>query len=429
MKKITKIHVLLLALIFTGVFSSCQDESYVKFTANSPVYMSYDELRVAVKSTEVQPLENPGKIYFKDNYLYINEYMKGIHVYDNTNPASPQPVTFINIPGNIDIVIRNNFLYADSYIDLVVIDIADVHQPKEIDRKVDVFEYTLPEYDDEYELATIDRELGVVIEWEIKEVKERIIQQQYYPIFWDYRFENMSFDGAVKYGAPSGGGSEFGVGGSMARFGQFENYLMVLKNSWAVTLFDVTADGKIVEESTWNVGWNIETMFIRDQTMFIGSQQGMFIYDLSNLPAFNQLSRFLHFTACDPVVADENYAYITLRTGGICGGGDNVLQVVDVRNLTNPQLKKTYQLKNPYGLGIDGDVLFVCDGTDGLKVYDATQPAQSLPLISHFKEIHSYDVIPLGTVLFMVGEGGFAQYDYSDLQNITLLSKIEIVQE
>jgi hypothetical protein len=400
------------------------------FTGNSPIYMSYDELRKSVNTTEVRPLENPGKIYFKDNYLFINEYMKGVHIYDNSIPSSPKALAFINIPGNIDIVIRNSHLYADSYIDLVVIDISDFSNPVEIDRKTDIFEYTLPEYDEDYELAAIERDKGVVIDWEIKEIKERVIQQNYYPIYWNYRFDGMYKDGVANFmGMPQTGGSEFGVGGSMARFGQYKNHLLVLKNTSSVTAFDVSPNGVLVEESTWNVGWNIETMFIRNNTMFIGSQQGMYIYDLTDLPTYRFLSNFMHFTACDPVIADDKFAYITLRSGGICGGGDNVLQVVDITQLSNPRLRKTYLLTNPYGLGIDGDILFVCDGSDGLKVFDAEKPDIQLPLISSFKNIHAYDVIPMGTVLFMIGDKGFYQYDYSNLNNISLLSKIEVINQ
>ena len=66
---------------------------------------------------------NPGKIYFKEGYIFINEELKGIHVIDNRNPENPQNIGFIEIPGNVDIAIKNNTLYADSYIDLGAIDI------------------------------------------------------------------------------------------------------------------------------------------------------------------------------------------------------------------------------------------------------------------------------------------------------------------
>jgi uncharacterized lipoprotein YajG len=46
-----KLTTYLLLLLVTSVFlSSCQDETYTVYTANSPVYMSYDDLRKSVKN-------------------------------------------------------------------------------------------------------------------------------------------------------------------------------------------------------------------------------------------------------------------------------------------------------------------------------------------------------------------------------------------
>jgi hypothetical protein len=67
------------------VINSCIDQYAEVFTANSPVYMSYDDLRAAVKTTSATDLVNPGKIYFKDGYIFVNEEMKGIHIIDNRN--------------------------------------------------------------------------------------------------------------------------------------------------------------------------------------------------------------------------------------------------------------------------------------------------------------------------------------------------------
>ena len=64
------------------LISGCQDKIYESFMANSPVYLTYEELRSAVQKEPVRDIENPGKIYFKDNYLFVNETMKGVHVID-----------------------------------------------------------------------------------------------------------------------------------------------------------------------------------------------------------------------------------------------------------------------------------------------------------------------------------------------------------
>src|SRR5512133_662122 len=96
--------------LFAVLLAGCMDEYTEVFMANSPVYMSYEDLRESVKVTSPTDLVNPGKIYFKDGYIFIVEEMKGIHIIDNRNPRSPQNLKFIEIPGNVDIAIKNNIL-------------------------------------------------------------------------------------------------------------------------------------------------------------------------------------------------------------------------------------------------------------------------------------------------------------------------------
>ena len=84
-------------------------------------------------------------------------------------------------------------------------------------------------------------------------------------------------------------------------------------------------------------------------------------------------------------------------------------------------------MNNPYGLGIDGNTLFLCEGEFGLKVFDIEDiNSISDNELAHFPDIHAFDVIPYQKVLLMIGEDGFYQYDYSDVQDIKLLSHIVV---
>jgi hypothetical protein len=84
-------------------------------------------------------------------------------------------------------------------------------------------------------------------------------------------------------------------------------------------------------------------------------------------------------------------------------------------------------MTEPYGLGIDTKTLFVCDGSAGLKIYDATDPFRiDEHLLKTFTDINATDVIPAGASLILLATDGIYQYDYSDLQNIYLLSKIPL---
>ena len=90
---------------------------------------------------------------------------------------------------------------------------------------------------------------------------------------------------------------------------------------------------------------------------------------------------------------------------------------------------RSYNMTNPFGLGIDDDVLFVCDGDAGLKVYNAADPYLiSEHLIATFKDINAFDVIPLGNSLLMIGSDGFYQYDYTNLNDIKQISSIKVVK-
>ncbi len=419
---------ILFLLLTVATFNSCMDEYTEVFTANSPVYMSYEELREAVKMTAPRDLINPGKIYFKDGYIYINEEFKGIHVIDNQNPSNPQSIGFIEVPGVVDIAVKNDILYADSFIDLVVIDISDVNNPQEVSRVKEVFPYTLPPYDEDYRVAKIDEEKGVVIDWEIEKVHQEM-EYHYYPVYYFGGAERAMLDGGFNGGSAQTG-STFGVGGSMARFGLYDDYLYAVDHS-TLYMFDTTDESNPLSIGKQNVGWNIETMFIYDGHMFFGTQSGMIIHSLEVPTVPKYIGQFWHVTACDPVVVSEGYAYVTLRGGNQCGSDVNRLDVLQLSDdYKNTTLLHSYPMEGPYGLGIDDEILFVCDGDAGLKVYNVADKLNiDHNLIARFPNINTYDVIPVNGYLFMIGDDGFYQYDYSNLQDIRQVSFIPVHNE
>ena len=90
--------------------------------------------------------------------------------------------------------------------------------------------------------------------------------------------------------------------------------------------------------------------------------------------------------------------------------------------MANSKLVKTYDLKKPTGLSKDGNLLFVCDGTE-VKVYNAANPA-SLVLIKQIKSNEPYDAIAANKKLLVVTADGLYQYDYSNINYIKQLSFI-----
>jgi len=178
---------------------------------------------------------------------------------------------------------------------------------------------------------------------------------------------NSSGSGASQFGST-------GQGGSMARFTLVDSYLYTVTDN-GLNSFDISDAINPNLTNNINIGWGIETIYPFRNNLFIGSQSGMFIYGIDNpaVPAYR--GEFQHARACDPVVVRGDIAYVTLRGGTPCDGFDNQLDVIDVSNVMNPTLMTTYQMDSPHGLAITGDeILYVCDGDSGLRVYNAEDP-------------------------------------------------------
>jgi hypothetical protein len=422
----TKIIPILVSLV---ILYSCEDTTYREYQGNSPVYLSYEELRDAVEVEQGRKLVNPGKMYFKDNYIFIIEELKGIHIFDNSNPSSPIKKAFIKLPGIIDMAISGNFMYADSFVDLVVLDLQDLGNIREVGRVKDILPYTLPPTGNDLPVARVDTEEGLVVDWEVTTIKEKVYNDD--PVV--YPFFRMMTDMATYssgYKTVTGVSSNgVGIGGSMARFGLKENVLYLLDNN-TLRLLDITTKASPARLFEINPGWGIETMFLTSSHMFLGTTTGMLIYDITNPRQPVRKSTYNHVRSCDPVIVDDTLAYVTLRSGTNCGGAINSLDVVNIKNINAPALVVSYPMTNPHGLGKDDDLLFICDGNAGLKIYNASDPRTiSSSLIKTYPDIKTYDVIPLGGLLVMIGDDGMFQYDYSDINNIRLLSTIPVEQE
>ena len=144
------------------------DENNICVTRSSlksPVYLSYADLRSAVKMSGPREMTSVSRIYLYESMLFVNERNEGIHIIDNRFPNSPKRVGFIEIPGNTEISIKDNNLYADSYIDLITLDVQNIESITEIDRQESIFPYNARQnIPNNVELSSrIDRELGVVV--------------------------------------------------------------------------------------------------------------------------------------------------------------------------------------------------------------------------------------------------------------------------
>lgn len=215
-----------------------------------------------------------------------------------------------------------------------------------------------------------------------------------------------------------------GQGGSMARFTISGNFLYAVDNNKLIS-FNITNPGETIKESEVELGFDIETIYSFEGYLLVGSQTGMHILSINNPAKPEYISNYTHVTACDPVVAKGNYAYVTLRTGTNCWGV-NELHILDISDVEDPTNVNTISMINPHGLGIGNyNLLFVCEGEFGLKVFDITEPV-SPELLYHYEGFHAYDVIPHANHLIMTGDNGIMQFEYT-ADTIFKISEIAVV--
>lgn len=130
-----------------------------------PIYKTQAELN-DIKSELPKPIVNAGKIWYKDNFIFINEKGSGVHIIDNTTPSNPKNIAFINIPANSDMAVKENILYADNGSNLVSLDITDPKNCKLV--KVVAGVYSNPNHPEEREVKfeCVDPSKGIVVGWE-----------------------------------------------------------------------------------------------------------------------------------------------------------------------------------------------------------------------------------------------------------------------
>jgi hypothetical protein len=212
-----------------------------------------------------------------------------------------------------------------------------------------------------------------------------------------------------------------GQGGSLATFILKGDYLYTV-DFFNLSVFNVSNLLNPVKVNTINVGFNIETLFSFKEYLFIGSQNAMYIYDVSNAELPKLLSQSNHFRACDPLVANDTNAYVTLHSNASCSGAINELKTYNIEDIENPILLNTRGLTKPKGLSLYADnYLLVCDDT--VKIFDVSDPNDS-KYIDEIATKGAIDIIIRNNHAFIISEFTIDQYELNntDIANSTKIS-------
>lgn len=409
-------------LIITMNFVGCIKDDctqYITYDKYTPIVLDASEYRVAPTLETPREFERTGKIYYYNNYILLNEYRKGVHLINNQNPRNPINEAFINIPGNVDVAVKNGILFADSYIDLISVRLNNFENLEFLKREEAVF----PDYGVDSNGWSI---LGYDIET-VSEVVECNSRRVSFDGGWAFASEDLAI--ADSFNGSSGGGGNSGIAGSLARFSIINDHLYIVDES-NMKVFGIGNGEQLDYVKDFSVGTGIETIFGHNNKLFIGGNVGMSIYDLVDPASPMYLGGYEHIFSCDPVFVKDNYAYVTLRSGTPCQGFINQLDLVDITDPTRVQLVKSFTMDNPHGLSISENNLFICEGEHGLKTFDIADPETlDSRMMSFLQEIQARDIIALpgiDRIILVVGPDGIYQYNYDDPTSLELLSFITI---
>lgn len=167
-----KIQYCLLLLVITIFSCDNEDTEYELITVATPEVMSKSGFRKSVDIIAPQRIKEPGKIYAYDDYIFVNDVNEGVYIIDNSNPRFPKAIKYLKIPGNEDVSVKNNFLYADSATYLVVFDISDINNITLKERLEDVFEvynYRRPIEAQAVNYVDYNYETDIIVGWTLKQ--------------------------------------------------------------------------------------------------------------------------------------------------------------------------------------------------------------------------------------------------------------------
>lgn len=246
-----------------------------------------------------------------------------------------------------------------------------------------------------------------------------------------YAYRNLAIliivIGAIVFGCTKDAGtasqsSDIGKGGSLARFTIVGNYLYAVDNHFLYA-YNISDPASPVKTGTSAIGFDIETIYSFKNRLFLGTRLGLYIYSIDTPSVPSKISEARHARACDPVVANDSVAFVTLKGNTACGPAEDGLYIHDVKNLFAPVLKKMVAMSTPEGLGLADSALYICCGNNGLRVYNVAQPYKPVER-KLLKDGVYRDVIADNKLLVCLVTTGILLYDISNPFNPVLINKL-----
>jgi hypothetical protein len=171
------------------------------------------------------------------------------------------------------------------------------------------------------------------------------------------------------------------------------------------------------------------TMFLRDNLLYLGCQDGFYIFNVSN-PILPTLMGSVPFESdAYGLYVTGNYAYL----GDGCYWSDGDEGGFRIFNVANPN--SPYQIAHYIPPNCDGcikniyvrnDTAYVCDDAYGLRIFNVANPSNPLPL-TLYSNCRPVDIVIRGNLAFLAdGYFGIRVLDISNIYSIRELAHYRI---
>lgn len=391
--------------LFILLFHACKKDEF-KRSIWVKKGQSVQDIRASFSVEPPRSITHPAGVYRSGNLLFLLQENEGVGIMDITQPEAPVDKVFIKLLSNSHVVVKSNVMIADNGVDLVSIDISDLNNIRLLNRIHNVFpEKWLKEQDSTVFIGYEEQKISTFKSYN---PSDTVPPQN----------RNTENNAALA----------IGKGGSETRFALQDNFLYIARGN-ALTPVDLTTPSQpILKDAVGYDGYpTFETVYAYQGFLYVGTSDGVLILNSSISPSTPHFVSFASRTirGCDPVVVQNNFMFSTVRTGTVCNQfGQSALFIHDVSDKTYPKMAYNKTIDNPKGLGIDGNLLFVCQGDKGMAIYTWDETTQALNYLYQKIDLYAFDVITGNNILIVAAENGLYLYDYSDPNNIKRLSKV-----
>lgn len=164
-----------LVLICAFFFVSCWEveddfpEPFPNEMGMKPIYFEGEKDTSLIELKPPRAFQELGNFVLQGDWMFIVELFEGIHVIDNSEPANPETIAFIEVPSARQITADGDALFVNFFEDLIVLDVSNIESLIILD-VVESFYDTAdfnsspPDYEGFFECFDEDR--GQLLGWE-----------------------------------------------------------------------------------------------------------------------------------------------------------------------------------------------------------------------------------------------------------------------